>query len=353
MNRFENHSLLIGSSDSFPNILGHDFLIVSAENLMRIDIQHLSETGLPLILGTGTSLVLVGSYFRYFLYENLFKKYKNKELRPIDTLTLFTALAQHLYFLVSVVWWTYHIVLMTEWGQYLDGSWVCTLYRFLNRFNLAYTVIGGLGLSIYRILYIQKDHWVRYVIGEKRLLNIILFGGLGIAAVTLVLFASNGFEYILNKESCRLFIHLELMQIMDAFEQSRENLPLSANWANTRVWVGFAGMCMIVTEISIYISFFHFIHKHDNSETLRRLLGQNVIQNRNKRNAVTFFGQFCSFVIEVSIMIAFTVASKWKSQYSFYMMLFFKYAGFTAMAIVEVLTSGQLRSRAFGTPKLS
>ena len=46
--------------------------------------------------------------------------------------------------------------------------------------------------------------------------------------------------------------------------------------------------------------FFYNIYKHDNSDVLRKLLGRNTIRNRNRKNAITFLGQFGTFIIEIS-----------------------------------------------------
>ena len=62
------------------------------------------------------------------------------------------------------------------------GQWFCVPANLFIHFDICYSYIAGLGLAIYRILYIKHDHWVKYNIGERTLLCIILFGGLFLAA---------------------------------------------------------------------------------------------------------------------------------------------------------------------------
>ena len=85
--------------------------------------------------------------------------------------------------------------------------------------------------------------------------------------------------------------------------------------------------------------------KHDNNERLRRLLEINVIKRRNRRNAITFFGQFCSFAFEFSFGIAILCAVKGHAPWIAVFIL--KALSFTSMSIVEVLTSSSLRPRIF------
>ena len=87
------------------------------------------------------------------------------------------------------------------------------------------------------------------------------------------------------------------------------------------------------------------MYRHDNNEGLRRLLGSNIIKLRNRRNAITFFGQFCSFAFEFSIGILIICAVKGDAPWGVVFVL--KVVCFTSMSIVEVVTSTTLRARIF------
>ena len=66
-------------------------------------------------------------------------------------------------------------------GRSLDdipGSWLCTPLRLFYQFQVFYSIIGSLGIAIYRILLIMHDNFVKNRVGLKNLTAIILFGGI-------------------------------------------------------------------------------------------------------------------------------------------------------------------------------
>ena len=101
-----------------------------------------------------------------------------------------------------------------------------------------------------------------------------------------------------------------------------------------------------ISEIVIYILLFRFMYLHDNTERLRALLEPQVIRKRNKNNAITFFGQFCSFLFEVSVWMIFTFAMLVGKGSVLLLALvsILRTIFFTCMTIVEVMTSSPLRS---------
>ena len=102
-------------------------------------------------------------------------------------------------------------------------------------------------------------------------------------------------------------------------------------------------------EITIYIAFFHHIYKHDNNERLRLLLGPNTIKHRNRKNALTFFSQFCSFVLEVSFVTA-CILTLWigsSKNLGYFLCTQLSKITLTGTAIIEVLASSNLRRKVF------
>ena len=107
-------------------------------------------------------------------------------------------------------------------------------------------------------------------------------------------------------------------------------------------------LLVTISELSIYIILFRFMYLHDNNERLRRLLEPNVIRQRNKTNAITFFGQFCSFLFEISVWILFMFAMLIGGKSSVGLLAAFsilKTISFTCMTVIEVMTSSSLRSK--------
>ena len=97
--------------------------------------------------------------------------------------------------------------------------------------------------------------------------------------------------------------------------------------------------------------FFHYLYKNNNSLNLTKLLERKVINERNRTNAITFFGHFCSFAIELTQIAIYAAAQRRKEENIINGSVIYEITlnsyqiGFAAISIVEVLTSNILRLR--------
>jgi hypothetical protein len=58
-------------------------------------------------------------------------------------------------------------------GHFMSGNTYCwTFYHFLS-VNLMYQAMDGVGIAVYRYLYIRKGAWVKYTFGEMKLLIVV------------------------------------------------------------------------------------------------------------------------------------------------------------------------------------
>ena len=138
-----------------------------------------------------------------------------------------------------------------------------------------------------------------------------------------------------------------LIEWIEEYKESQGQASTALFWSVLSQVVFLILIAMTLAELTTYCVYFHHIYKHDNSERLSRLLEPAVIRKRNKRNAITFFGQFCSFVFNISINIGIVIATaafgnqngKWK------IIFIVNTACFIAMSMIEILTSRNLRSR--------
>ena len=142
------------------------------------------------------------------------------------------------------------------------------------------------------------------------------------------------------------------MIMLDEYEQSLGNPSIFAFWTSTVLAISYSRISMVVFEIVIYAIFFYHMYQHDNSAMLRRLLDPNVTRNRNRTNAVTFFGQFCSFAIELSWTILYIITIPLNNNLSSYkeiivIRFILRLISFTCIPIIEVMTSKNLRSRIY------
>ena len=79
----------------------------------------------------------------------------------------------------------------------------CQITYIVGLYGLMYLSVGSFGITLYRIMYIKREHWIKKVIGEKRLLGVILTLGLFICGMMVHLYNFETvnerpfFEYVL------------------------------------------------------------------------------------------------------------------------------------------------------------
>ena len=316
-------------------------LVLDSESIIFPDILKISKTFQWLICGVCWMIIMIGSYFRSILYKYLYKQYKIKESKPIDILTLAVTITHHLSTITHASFLTLRVATDSNLADII-GQGLCPLLKNIIRFEFSYTIAGSLGIAIYRLCYI-KFHRFSGKGGEKNTLIYILFGGLAFSIICNILLQSNGFDSTLSN-NCIMVYKTSILMFLDEYEMSRGNASIYIHWQIIIVTIGTIGICLTTIRLIIYIYIFYNQYKHDNTESLRRLLDPSVISSRNQKNAITFFGHFCSFLCELAVFIAVIIMSKIQA---WYMVFILKYVGFAAISIVEVFTSSVLRSRFF------
>ena len=303
-----------------------------------------------IVCGIAWFFILIASYFRYILYSYLFRKYREKQLTSIDVLILVHSIIQHLANISRILFFTLLLLedAATEyWDWKMDstGKVFCVLFKITVAFEHYYSCIGSLGIAIFRMMYIQFDMLIKDIIGTTNLLKIILYGGLGLTGVFVSALFASDYEHLLM-EHCHMPPNLFLLRMLDEYEQGKGGPSIYKYFIYPRIAIGGIMLFMTMTELVIYIIFFRFIYLHDNNEKLRALLEPQVIRKRNKTNAITFFGQFCSFLFEVSIWILFTLAMMVGKESVLLLAVFsiLRTISFTCMTIIEIVTSSSLRS---------
>ena len=303
-----------------------------------------------IVCGIAWFFILIASYFRYILYSYLFRKYREKQLTSIDVLILVHSIIQHLANISRILFFTLLLLedASTEywdWKMGSTGKVFCVLFKITVAFEHYYSCIGSLGIAIFRMMYIQFDMLIKDIIGTTNLLKIILYGGLGLTGVFVSALFASDYEHLLM-EHCHMPPNLFLLRMLDEYEQGIGGPSIYKYFIYPRIAIGGIMLFMTMTELVIYIIFFRFIYLHDNNEKLRALLEPQVIRKRNKTNAITFFGQFCSFLFEVSIWILFTLAMMVGKESVLLLAVFsiLRTISFTCMTIIEIVTSSSLRS---------
>ena len=284
------------------------------------------------------------TYFRFIVYKYLFKQFKMKEVTVVNILTMITCLVQHL----EIFWGVMNKLIMLWVGNgYSDlvMPWLCPINSKIGPIMWGYSVLGGLGIATYRILLIKHPVLVKDIIGRKRLMCIILFTELFILAFLVASVPMTNTYWDPVRPPCMYMVPGNILQFIDTYRQSIGMLPFLSYHRMHRIFIFSAYLAFTLSEIIVYVIFFHHIYKHDNNGRLRQLLGHEAIHARNKKNAMSFISLFFSFLVE-SFMIIFGCICRifgTKENFLFIAPLFLRKFSFTAMAIVEVVTSSTLR----------
>ena len=282
-----------------------DFVIhiIRASDAMMDSILGIPKTSQWVLLGICWIIILIGSYFKYIVYKYLYLKHKLKDFKPINILILINAIIDHLTVLSLAL--TYTLVIITETSlKDLTGPWFCYPVTIMYRFGIFYAFGGELGIAVYRTFLVRFDIQVKYIIGEEKLFYGILCSGLCMAALFTVLVSITDYENLFS-QTCTIIQpdKRQVLQLLDNYEQGLGRPSIYRYWRDVRIIIGGFLALTTTTQIIIYFIFFRHIYKHDNTERLRRLLGTDAITLRNRVNATTFFGEFCSFIFNLTFVL--------------------------------------------------
>jgi len=70
-----------------------------------------------------------------------------------------------------------------------------------------------------------------------------------------------------------------------------------------RIAVTINSVLMNFLELSAYIYIFHYIYRHNKSAFANRILNQEIVQQRHKKNAITLIGQLSLWCLQVSTIV--------------------------------------------------
>ena len=358
MNGFEENNTfnlgIVTKQLSFENNFDYGIIVDKSEHILVPKIQYFSHELQYTIVSIWWVCLVIGCYFRSIFYSNLYQKYKEKSLKTIDRLCLVIALVQHFH----IGWATFDATLKVINNKWLNesalGYGACRFQIFYYKFAESYACIGSLGLAFYRLLYIRMGAFVKDIVGEETMANLILVTGLGSSA-GMILFprlSEQGWSH-LEWEPCFNPPQIShALEFLEDYEQSLGGSSSLTNMKYTYLATRLTYLLTTCTELCLYISFFNYMYKHDNCKQLKRLLEPAIIRQRNKRSAISFFGQFCSFVMEFISNVLYVVAianaapKKGNEQNDFFIFAFnIVPVTFAAISFVEVIVSGVLRAK--------
>ena len=212
-------------------------------------------------------------------------------------------------------------------------------FLLLGVFAVVYLSVNGLGIAIYRILYIKQDHLVKYRIGEYRLFIILQGGSFVIAILLSAMFMYETVSNRITMNLCTGKSEFAQQVLLDYFRSQ------GAEFDSTKTFqITSAAICigMGLMEIGCYVVFFHHCYKNDNGN-IRLYLPPEVTRHRNTGNAITFIGQLYSFIAEFTFMTGTVIVIVVSDNEIRGIGSAIKLMEFGILSAVEVLTSAALR----------
>ena len=333
-------------------------LPVGFENILiisHIPNQDVPMLSLPSYIKTILTMamvgsVIIGSYYKYIMYSYVWTTNRNNRgwmHRPINILIVISAVVHHFTHLWTIIFRaiiaTYNII-NNKSSSVADvmGNHFCQITYIIALFGLVYLIVGSFGISLYRVLYIKREQWIKQVVGEKRLLGIVIAFSLTFSGILVILFNMET-----NKERAVLNMCFGLStsdaQIMIDYDLSRGSGILTTTVLRKMAILICLGIQVI--ELSIFVWFFYTRYRKDNGR-ITKLLTQENIKDRNIKNITTFVGQFYGFVVECAFLIITLICTHLgNDDYNHFQayVSFAKFFDFGILSAVEVYSSPALR----------
>ena len=331
---------------------------VGFENILTI--SHISNQDIPMLSLPSyikriltiamVASIIVGSYYKYIMYSYVWttnRKNRGWMHRPINILIVTSAVVHHFTHL-----WTgiSHAIIFTyndinnEITSMSDvmGDNFCQITYIIALYGLAYLSVGSFGISLYRVLYMKREQWIKQVVGEKRLLGIVLAFSLTFSGIWVGLF---NMETIKERAFVNMCFGLSTLdaQIMIDYDLSSGSEILTTTVLRKIALI--IGIGVQLTELGIFIWFFYTRYKKDNGR-IKKLLTQENIKDRNIKNVTTFVGQFYGFVVEYAyLFISLICTHLGNDDYNHLQafVTFVKFLDFGLLSAVEVYSSPALR----------
>ena len=327
--------------------------VLYGKNVDKVDYQSMVSEYMP----TSLKIFLValiwislffGSFFRYVLYKYVFHvnkvNYKGWMHRPINVLTMSSAMIDHVTHIWKVTWYTIMTfdVIGMPIADALGDHW-CQIVQSISLYGMFWRKIGSLGIAIYRLMYIKYEGWVKYIIGEQLLLVIVMSSSHVMCGLVVYLFDLEVGKHRVQMNMCRGITPTQAQVFIDYRISLGEKLLTSTHFQKLAIGILIAYQ---ILEFAIYVWVFYIRYKNDNKTNLKKALSEDIIKARNVKNATNFLGQFYGFVTEyfylMVILFIIIFEGKQSSYFKGYAITA-KFIDFGLISAVDVFTSPALR----------
>ena len=337
MNQNMKIGLLFKDSDriEFLNSIELDLSINALQKLTTISKVTTS-------FGLGLSL-LVGCYFKSALYVYMYEKRKTLSERPINVLLLVQAIVQHLISTLMIIFYVFGLNSDTAISEHLGAEAWCNIVFHAGNYGFSYRVVGGLGIACYRLLYLFASDWVKYKIGSDILLYLTLSLSFTIPTGLILGFATGNGPASRKQAGWNLCIGKseELRNVLHEYSILRgTTIPEAEHIPKIMVLIA---LLFVVAELVSYVVFFGHYYLHDREMLRKKILKADEIKRRNQKNAITFLGQFWTFLTECIMLILIFISLNEQSDISFRVLAIIGFwIEFGLVSVVEVCASESL-----------
>ena len=155
-----------------------------------------------------TISLITGWIAKFVIYLHIFKT--NIKDQPINALILIEELVHHFCGNFNLVSYTFSIPLglsigeMIEkyFGNVVSGNMYCWIYFYVQNINVVYRGLDGLGIAVFRFLYIKNGAWLKYQCGERSFLACVTITIWVISCIMIYLFGSENVSNRSNYNMC-------------------------------------------------------------------------------------------------------------------------------------------------------
>ena len=273
------------------------------------------------------------------MYDHL----KGIKDRPIDLLLLLQAVIQHIICLLMVCTYTIGLSFDITYSQHLGEAW-CNVPWYGVSYGLAYRNVGGLGIATMRLLYIFCGNWMKEKFGTKRMLCVISTASLICSALMTIGFGiGNGpssrkqltWNFCVGKSE-------NFREIWHGYSVIRGNVIFQHELIPKLALL--ISIVCVAAELVCYLAIFGHLYLHNKKMMKKKIMETGVLERRQQKNAITFLGQFWTFVVECIFYFLVVYSMNKKSHFIYRLLAIIGiWVEFGFYSIVEVMTSQNLR----------
>lgn len=254
-----------------------------------LDLDKTTRIAFTVLLALAWLLAMAGKFTIFkMLWQTGFSD------RPINVLILFDQI-------LDVITRSVHlptiVVLVTNKPlAYLIGSSLCPIFVVTVFGGFAFRSLGSLGIAIFRIIYV-KGHGIvagnRYM--EWTICIILIASNVGGSLILLCLYLMVTSPRSYLKEMCYGY-NSEFLMILLEYTGA-----VTQTWIH-KILIGILASSQLVIAV-LYSILFRHIYKHD--QTMTKVLSEQAIKNRNKRNAISSACEMYGYGVELLMYLFF------------------------------------------------